>query len=326
MGLPRYLFFMPDEKVLITGGTGFIGSFLAKNLIEEGCEVTLYDISPSSKFLEKLEIQDQVNVRRGDVTSLKDTIKTVQEIGSNRIIHLAALLTDGIENDPRLGTKVNILGFNNILEAADIIEDVQRIVWTSSTTVYASSNHYTEPVNENDLVYPETLYGGTKIYNEIMAKEYADSNFTTVGIRPSLTYGPYRKTGGSTILTDIIQKAALGQSYSVGYGDQIVNWHYIKDVVQALRKATFVPSDNLSQGTYNTGGEAATVRDLADTVTDIIPDAEIDVSDQGELPWMQEIDMTSARNDLDYNPKYDLRAGVEEYIRVIRQDNNLPPV
>lgn len=321
-----YWYIVSREKTLITGGTGFIGSFLAKDLVDDGHEVVLFDKYPTNHFIEKLDIAEEVDIRRGDVVQLRDIIDVVKETNPSRIIHLAALLTDGLEDDPRLGTRINIIGFNNILETADILDHIERVVWASSTTVYAPADNYSEPVNESDLVYPDTLYGGTKVYNEIMAEEYDDDNLTVVGIRPSLTYGPYRQTGGSTFLTDIIEKAALGESYSVDYGDQVVNWHYIKDAVQAFRKAAFIPDGSINQTKYNTGGEAATVGELANMVKEIIPDSDIDVSNEGELPWMQEIDISNARKDLDYDPEYDLKSGVEEYIQIVRKENDLSPI
>ena len=77
---------------------------------------------------------------------------------------------------------------------------------------------------------------------------------------------------------------------------------------------------------YNVRGELATVREAVETVRALLPDADLEVSDAGELPWTQRLDMTAAREDLGYEPAYDLEAGVRQYVDVLRADAGLEPV
>jgi nucleoside-diphosphate-sugar epimerase len=77
---------------------------------------------------------------------------------------------------------------------------------------------------------------------------------------------------------------------------------------------------------YNVRGELATVREAAETVARIMPDADIDVSDDGELPWTQRLDMTAAQDDLGYEPEYGLEEGFRSYINVLREEHGLDPV
>ncbi len=94
-----------------------------------------------------------------------------------------------------------------------------------------------EWVDETDLVYPDTLYGATKEYNEHQARVYhEDYGLDHVALRPTVAYGPYRETGGSAFLANIIEKPALGESYSVEYGDQYVDWQHVEDITQAFLK------------------------------------------------------------------------------------------
>ena len=318
-----------DATVLVTGGTGFIGSYVVRDLLEHGHDVVAYDLSTDTEILEKLGVAAETDVRRGDVSEPTDVIRAIRETGATHVVHLAALLTTVARENPRSAAEVNIMGTNTVFEAARTLDDqVERVAWASSAAVYAPPENYdAEWVDEDELVYPDTLYGATKEYNEHQARVYReDYDLDHVGLRPTVAYGPYRETGGSAFLANIVEKPALGEPYSVEYGDQEIDWQHVEDIAQAFRKATFAPESELSRRIYNVRGVLATVREAAETVESIVPDAEIDVSDDGELPWTQNLDMTAAQADLGYEPEYDLESGFRKYINVLREDAGLEPV
>ncbi|MFP9193442.1 NAD-dependent epimerase/dehydratase family protein [Natrialbaceae archaeon A-CW1-1] len=322
---------MSGATVLVTGGTGFIGSYVVEDLVAEGHEVVAFDLSTNPRILEKLEVVDDVEIRRGDVSEVTDVIGAVRETGATHIVHLAALLTTTARENPRAAMQVNIEGTNNVFETARILDDqVERVVWASSAAVFAPPTNYTDNdgwVTEDDLVYPDTLYGATKEYNEHQARVYYDDHDVShVALRPTVAYGPYRETGGSAFLANIIEKPALGESFAVEYGDQVIDWQYVRDIAQAFRKATFAPDARLSRRVYNVRGTVATIREAAEAVEAIVPDADLEVSDEGELPWTQKLDMTAAKDDLGYEPEYDLESGFREYIDVLRAENGLEPL
>ena len=318
-----------SETVLVTGGTGFIGSYTAKELLEQGHDVVAYDLSTDPRILEKLGIADDVEIRRGDITDSTDVIRAVKESGATRIVHLAGLLTTTARENPRAGIEVNVLGTNNVMEAARTLSDqVERVAWASSAAVFAPPTNYdTEWVTEDDLVYPDTLYGAAKEFNEHQAKVYfEDHDVSHVALRPTVAYGPYRETGGSAFLANIIEKPALGEPFSVEYGDQVIDWQHVEDIAQAFRRAAFTPDEDLSQRVYNVRGTVATIREAAETVEEIMPDADLDVSDEGELPWTQMLDMSAIQEDMGYEPRYDLESGFRSYINVLREENGLETV
>jgi nucleoside-diphosphate-sugar epimerase len=315
-------------RVLVTGGTGYIGSYVAADLVEHGHEPVAYDLSTDDWRLAKLGVADDVDIVRGDVTDPTDVVRTVRETEVTHVVHLAALLTNAAEATPRAALDVNVQGTNNVFEAARTLSDqVERVAWASSAAIYAPPENYDADVTEDDLVYPDTLYGATKAYNEHQARVYREEfGVSDVALRPTVAYGPYRETGGSAFLVDLIEKPALGESFAVEYGDQLIDWQYVWDIAQAFRLATFADEDDLSRRVYNVRGETTTIREAAETVAGVVPDADVSVSDEGELPWTQTLDMSAAQADLGYDPEYDLERGVRDYVNVLREAEGLEPV
>lgn len=315
-------------SVLITGGTGFIGSYVAQEFLQAGHEVVAYDTSTDTDVLQQLGVADQVTVRRGDVTDPTEFMRVLSETDTTHIVHLAALLTSSAREHPRVAQAVNIGGTNTVFESARILDDqIERVAWASSAAVFAPPENYEEWVTEDDLVYPDTLYGATKEYNEHQARcYYEEYGVSHVGLRPTVAYGPYRETGGSAFLANLIEKPALGEPFSVEYGDQVIDWQYVKDIAQAFRLATLTEESQLSRRVYNVRGECATIRDAAETVESLLPDADLTVSDTGELPWTQQLDMNAIKSDMGYEVNYGLERGFREYINVLRENHGLQTV
>lgn len=316
------------SRVLITGGTGFIGSSVAKAVVEAGHIPIAFDVSTDTRLLSARGVEEDTIVRRGDITDPTTLMRILRETDATHIIHLAALLTTGARENPRTAHEINIGGTNTVFEAARILDDqIERVAWASSAAVYAPPEHYDDWVTEADLIRPETLYGATKAYNEHQAELYGEEyGVSHVGLRPTVAYGPYRETGGSAFLVDLIEKPALGEPFAVEYGDQIIDWQYVTDIAQAFRLAAFTSDDQLSQRIYNVRGECATIREAAETVRSILPGADLSVSDEGELPWTQQLDMSLIQNDMGYEVEYDLERGFREYINTLRVDHGLETV
>lgn len=317
------------ETILVTGGTGFLGSYVSKELVDEGHEVIAFDRSTEDYTLRKLGVSDDISIHQGDVTDINDILLALKESGATRIIHLAAILTTTARDYPRSALNVNIGGTNNVFEAGRILSDqIERIAWSSSGAIYAPPEDYDSfPVDEDALVWPETLYGATKEYNEHQARIYKERfGLSLVGLRPTVAYGPYRLPTESGFLIDLLRKPALGQEFEVNFGDQTLDWQHAADIAEGFRKAVFAPNNNLTKLSYNIRGEIATINEVVGLLSEIIPNTNIRVSDQGALPWTHDLDISAAETDLDYEITYDLRSGLRSYVEATRKEEGLDPI
>lgn len=308
---------MPDsETVLITGGTGFIGGHTAEQLLDGGYDVVSFDLRTSSPILDSLGIAEDVRTIRGDITDTTGLFRAIEDTGATRIVHLAALLTERTRANPRKAIDVNVRATNTVFEAARTFSDrIDRVVWASSSAVYAPPEMYDgRQLTESDLYAPTTLYGAAKAYNETQAEVYReDYGVSSVGLRPTLVYGPLRETGSATAYADVITGPASGSAVTVGPGGTVLDWQHVSDAAQAFRKAILAPDTALDQHVYNVCGVQATLEEVADIVRDEIPGAEITVTDEGEIPWTHTMDDAAAQSDFGYDPSYDLRSGIRSY-------------
>jgi len=306
------------ENVLVTGGLGFVGSRVVRQLIERGHDPYAFDRATETDRLERLGVAGETTLLRGDVSEPTDVIRAVARNDVTRVVHLAALLTtDAVE--PRAVTDVNVVGTNNVLEAARAIDGVERVVYASSETVYAPASAYgDDPVGESAPVSPGTLYAGSKLYAERQAAAYRERfDVSAAGLRPTLIYGPYAGHGDASFVARLIEGAARGEAVTVDNGDQVVSWLHVEDAARAFVEAALADDAALSEPVYNVRGELATVREAAAVVAERCPDAAITVEDGSEEWSSQRLDLAAARRDLGFEPEYDLEAGIENYLAAV---------
>ena len=224
------------DKVLVTGGAGFIGSNLVHELVSRDLEVVVLDnlFLGSESNLE--EVRDEINFIKGSVTDKKIVKKAVS--GCDTVFHQAARSSSPMHKDNSAkAARVNIEGFINTCEAAKE-EGVEKIVYASTSSMYGS----VKPPHSEDMgELPTNLYTASKMSRERYAQVYSyKKDLQTTGLRYFSVYGPREKAKGkyANVVTQFLWKMKKGEKPVIwGNGEQSRDFTYVKDIVEANMRA-----------------------------------------------------------------------------------------
>ena len=305
---------MKNQKVLITGGAGFIGSNLAEELALENEVVVLDDLSTGKgENIKKLTGKDNFKFIRGSITDL-ELLQKISE-GIDYVFHLAAKpsVPERIK-DPISSNEVNINGTLNLLIAARD-HDVRKVVYSSSCAVYGDANAM--PVSEMAAVCPKSPYAVAKLTGEYYGRVFTEIyDIPVASLRYFNVYGPRQDPNSeyAAVVPKFISKV-MGDTPPVIYGDglQTRDFVFVRDVV----RANILASKTGVTGEFNIGGgNGITILELADKINDlwgkdIKPFHEGQREGEIKHSWA---DISKARS-FGYEPAYSLKDGLRETIR-----------
>lgn len=302
--------------VLVTGGTGWIGSYVVRALARREHEVVTFD---STRGAWRVQDLPRVRVVRGDILDFPGLYETLKCHRVTQVVHLAAILKAESQRNPRLLQKVNCEGTVNVLEAARLA-GIARVVFGSSTVVYGHTTR--EPVDEEHPTCPIDMYGATKVLAETFLREYRRLHgLDFASIRFAHVYGPFREKGTS-VWKDLFEYPARGEPYSLpAGGDHQLNWSYVEDCATAVVAAC--EASSLESRCFNVcEGVRHTPREIAQLISrEVVPGARFEIG-PGLVPGHppeNTMDVAAAACVLGWRPAYDIRRGCEEYIRAVRE-------
>jgi nucleoside-diphosphate-sugar epimerase len=257
-------------RVLVLGGSGFIGPRVMRRLLERGHEVHNMDIAPAAPSLDRL--RDDVVIVRGDITLMDDVMETMVQTQPDRVLNLAYALGAG-ETDPHPQVRLNILGMDNCFEAARIL-GIRRVIYASSLAVYGPQRlHGERAVVEDDPRLGTSLYGVSKIFNEHQADWYNRAfDMAITGIRPANITGPDKERGSMDHVRCQVLPAR-GESVHFPYRDRMTLPLHVEDIAEVFVRVTLAAETRYA--IYNSGGESCSLDRLAGIVRVSVPDAEI---------------------------------------------------
>jgi len=217
------------NKILITGGTGFLGVHLARRLLRDKYIVTLFDLAD----LDAQDLIGKVKVIKGDIRNPTAIDKAVK--GHEYVVHAAAALP--IQVAKKSIYSVNIDGTRNVLEAC-LHHKVKRVIFISSTAVYGVPKHL--PEMETSPLYPIGFYGESKVAGEKLCLEYAKKGLSMNIFRPKTFLGTER-LGVFELWFEAIFKGR--RVYILGKGNNKYQLLAVTDLVDAIEKALFAKVD-----------------------------------------------------------------------------------
>ncbi len=266
---------MTSKKILITGGGGFIGSFLTEAFYKDN-KITLFDNGRRNSFQFLPEsIKEKVSFIKGDIREVEAVKKAVKN--KDIIIHLAAIAGASFyETDPLLTLEVNLFGTANLLKVLSNIS-VERIITFSTSEVYGPSavnvSEY-DPTCIGPVSEGRWSYAISKVASDHLARAYFKKYGLPVNmVRPFNIYGP-RQVGEGAISNMLTSAIKTGKVYVTGDGSQKRAWCYISDMVRAielmLKKNTFGECFNIGNPRAY-----ATMLELAKKIQKLVKGAEI---------------------------------------------------
>lgn len=222
-------------KVVVTGSSGFLGTYLVNDLITEGYEVLGIDIKPQLIVLEGFT-HSTVDLRATD--QLKETIHAFEP---DAIVHLAAR-TDLDEKTTLQGYDANIQGVENLIDVIRSSPTIERCIFTSSQLVcrigYVPS-HYED-------YCPSTLYGQSKVLSEQIVRQSDGGGVTWCIVRPTTVWGP----GMNKHYQSFFRMLQKGLYFHIGSKPLFKSYSYVGNISYQYRKLLEIPVDKMHQNTF----------------------------------------------------------------------------
>ena len=252
-------------RVLITGGGGFLGAWVAKRLLLADFRIRIMDSQLSQDRIQTItgiQLSPSIEWLEGDIANSKEVLLAAKDC--HAIVHLAGVLTPMCRHDPLRGAQINVIGTLNVFEAARL-HKIARVIYTSSGGVFGPSN--------GQVPFPTTHYGAYKLANEGSARAYwEDHQIASIGMRPFVVYGPGRDSGLSAGPSLACRAAALGETYAIPFTGS-AGMVYVDDVAAAYEAA--VKSTFTGAHTLNLTGHIATMQEVVAAIHLVVPNANV---------------------------------------------------
>jgi UDP-glucose 4-epimerase len=321
-------------KILITGGNGFIGTHITKQLLEQNHEVVIYDNFSTSKRPSVISQRSSANTENsqktedrrlttieGDINDAKKLQESLQ--GVDAVIHMASFTSvEESVKSPLKYMQNNVLGAATLLEAMRS-SGVKKIIFSSSATVYGTPKSL--PITEDQPISAANPYGASKIAVEALCESFAKTDgFDVIILRYFNPYGPGEKHLPETHAIPNFIKAALEKRPIPLYwkGEQVRDFIYVEDLA-----AAHIAVLNLSgYQVFNVGTKSGTkIIDVVNELSDIFG-YNLTIEDKGDRPG--DVIATYASSSklheaTGWQAKVDLKDGLKQTVEWFRASENL---
>lgn len=306
-------------RVLITGGYGFIGSFVGEMFSLEGHEVHIIDnLSSGSK--ENIKFNHKLHQIDVDDPFCEEIFK---EFKFDVVIHLAAQVNVTVSmDDPYIDSKSNVLGLTNMLSLAKKYR-VNKFVFASSAAVYGLNEEI--PLKETSLCDPVSPYGMNKWIGEMYCKKWNEIfGLDTLCYRFSNVYGPRQGTIGEGGVVSIFMQGLINGKELIVYGDgdQTRDFIYVQDVAEAIYQGVIKNLSGIYNLSTNTG---VSVNQLIETLSNLaeIEKVKYEKERQGDIKHSR-LDNSKIKSALDWEPFHSYQDGLSKTYHWFK-DHNLKP-
>lgn len=307
-------------RFIVTGGAGFIGHNVVRQLEALGHECFVLDSVTDYGFVNREEL-DYLNRERNarkragtahidlrDHRAVNDFFLTFAE-RTDAVIHLASFPRQKVVGqNPILASEVMSTALVNLLEQTRI-HRIPKFVYISSSMVYGD---FTDDVTEDYNCRPQGQYGIMKLMGEQLVKDYTRRGcFDHVIIRPSAVYGEYDVE--DRVVSKFMLSAMRGETLKVNGANETLDFTYVEDAAAGIVGATLSPT--AMNGTYNiTKSHSTTLLEAASLAIKIAGKGKVEVRDKdADFPSRGALCIDAARRDFGFDPKVDVEEGFRRY-------------
>ena len=324
---------LADRSVLVTGGAGFIGSFLTEELCSLGADVRVADNFSRGDVSKLSSVREDIEVLPVDLTTQKGCIEATE--GVDDVFHLAASVggIHYIKQENIGGLRPSVLMNQCMLEAARI-NDVDRFLFASSACIYRQQHDDLNLFSEDQAIpaNPHSTYGWAKVLGEVTCDAYhSDTDLQTSSVRIFNCYGPRESLDPESshvipsLCRKVIETSDGGSIELFGDGSQQRGFIFVTDLVEGMIEVLTTKSDGEAINLGNSK-EVVTIRELAEKIIDI-SGKDLSLEYDTSKPTGTDkyaCDMSKMRSELDWEPDVPLEVGLATVFNWAQKELNEP--
>ncbi len=309
------------EKVLITGGAGYLGSVLVRELLKAGYKVKVLDNLKFGKdSLSSVWANRNFDLIVGDILNIDDVVNASRDVDA--VVHLAAIVGDAASNiDPTKTIAGNTLATINLANVCKKFQ-INRFIFASSCSVYGVGKSALR-LSEKSPLYPVSLYAQSKIESEIELQKLSDENFSPTILRLATLFGWSFRPRFDLVVNLFTLQALKSGRLTVLDGSQWRPFIHTKDAANGIIRVLESPVNKVAGEIFNVGSDSLNFRilDVAKTVSNVVGKVDIDQEESKQDLRNYNVSFFKIRRDLKFRPKMSLKAGIFEMVKNLRRSN-----
>lgn len=306
------------EKILVTGGAGYLGSTLVRKLLEEGYKVRVLDkLSYGKESLKDIMQNPDFELVVGNILDIQDVVESAKDVDA--VVHLAAIVGDEASSaNPIMSVEENTIATINLGHVCKIFQ-INRFIFTSTCSVYGASENG-ELLTEDSLLFPVSLYAQSKIDSEIELKRLIDGNFSPTILRLATLYGWSYRPRFDLVVNLFTLMALHNKEVTVFGGGQWRPFLSVSDAARAIIQVLESPIEKVGGQIFNVGSSENnyTIEQIADTICKLVKNARYKLLDTNSDLRNYRVSFEKIKKTLDYKTRSDMKEEVGIMIKEIK--------
>lgn len=308
-------------KILVTGGAGYVGYHVTKQLLEAQHTVTVLDsLAFGQTTLASFKRLRNFTFQKGDIGDLKAIVPAVK--GQDAVIDLAAIVGDpACDLDPDETIRTNYLATKALISVSEYY-GIKRLVFASSCSVYGDTKN--KIADEKFPVNPLSLYAQTRVMSEELLLK-GKKSITPVILRLSTVFGYSKRMRFDLVVNFLTAKAYFDKAFTIFGGDQWRPNVHVQDAARAFVTACLSPQSHVKGHIFNVGSEEnnLTVDEIGEIIAQVIPRVSISRKKNVEDKRNYRVDFSKIKKQLNFTGDTSVKDGVYELVNIFHRQPKL---